>query len=195
MADLTRLDPLASPIALEEVKDHLAVTHDDDDALLDRLIASAVASLDGYSGRLGRPMLSSRWRLAIDRFARGAIEIPMTPIRSVEAAGFVTSDGDEPFAADVFTVAGVGSLSSASILPASSWPSQPNGARAYIDFTAGYGPDPDDVPADLRHALRAIVATSYANRESVSMLNAPLTPVVNIEAAINRHRIWSFGHG
>ena len=54
--------PVAKPITLAEAKAHCRVDHTDDDALIDALIDSAVAYLDGWGGVLGRAIMPQQWR-------------------------------------------------------------------------------------------------------------------------------------
>jgi uncharacterized phiE125 gp8 family phage protein len=43
-----------------------------------------------------------------------------------------------------------------------------------IEFTAGYGTDPSDVPAPIRHAVKMIAQHLYENREAQEMPNAAM---------------------
>ncbi len=59
-------------------------------------------------------------------------------------------------------------------LPGSSAPTIPTGSHAEIRFTAGYGPDPEDIPEDLRHAVTLMSAHFYENREATTDPRTPL---------------------
>lgn len=188
--------PAAAPVSLIEVKEHLAITHDLDDAMLGRILESAIASLDGHGGRLGRAMISQAWRFEFAHFPYGAVELPMPPIISIDRVGYVDSAAtDQAFDAGSYYALGIGSTAGAKVVPlaGASWPSVPSDAiGAFVEFTAGYGAAPEDVPADIRHAIMALVGTAYFARESVFTIQATPTPVAETDAAIDRHRIWSF---
>lgn len=54
--------PSDQVVSLSDLKHHLRVMHDDDDDLIMSYEAAAVSWLDGYSGVLGRAILSQRWQ-------------------------------------------------------------------------------------------------------------------------------------
>ena len=188
--------PAVAPVSLIEVKEHLAITHDLDDAMLGRILDSAIASLDGHGGRLGRAMIAQQWRYEFARFPYGAVELPMPPVISIDLVGYVDSTAtDQVFDAASYYTLGIGSTAGARVVPlaGASWPAVPSDAiGGFVEFTAGYGAAPEDVPADLRHAIMALVGTAYFARESVFTIQATPTPVEEIGAAIDRHRLWRF---
>lgn len=53
--------PTAQPVGLEDMRAHLRVTYRDEDALIQQLMAAAVAHLDGWNGVLGRAIMSQTW--------------------------------------------------------------------------------------------------------------------------------------
>lgn len=54
--------PTLSVVSLFDLKHHLRVDHDDDDALIASIEATAVAHLDGWRGVLGRCIMPQTWR-------------------------------------------------------------------------------------------------------------------------------------
>ena len=54
--------PAETPVSRTEAKAHLRVDGTGDDDLIDGLIDAAVAHLDGYTGILGRCMVTQTWR-------------------------------------------------------------------------------------------------------------------------------------
>lgn len=170
---LTRLTPPAAlPVSLLEAKAFLRVDGSDDDTLISSLIAAAVASLDGERGDLGRCLVSQTWRLDLDAFPRRmAIEIPLPPMIEVVSVAYTASDGAAvTMPTDDFTVVGAGSYGFARIAPTSGlWPV---GTAVTVTFRAGFGEVAADVPADLRGAILARVATAYSVRESSVLATA-----------------------
>jgi hypothetical protein len=55
-------------VTLDELKGPLAIP-DDDDEYVDTLIAVATDYLDGYSGVIGRAMITQTWRQDFDGFS------------------------------------------------------------------------------------------------------------------------------
>lgn len=200
-----RLSPPAiEPVDLTEAKAHLNIFGSDDDALLARLILSAVASLDGPYGDLGRCLISQRWRLTLDAFPSGAIVIPMPPTISVETLSYFDSSGVEtteqldatgdspPATSDNFHVTGLGSDSKARIESLNGWPSTyPRSGVVNVEFTAGYGTTDSDVPEDVRNLILARVAAAYAVRES-TVIGIQQGANAETDAVLDRYRTRAF---
>lgn len=134
--------PAAEPITLSETKLFLRVDHEDEDSLIETLIKSARDRLEAHLGiaMITRPMETAGP-------AQTCIRLPRWPVISVDS---VLTDGIEIFDYDA------------------NLRSQP--ARVTIDlanrsidgidvqFTAGFGSDPVDVPTPLRHAMLLLVS-------------------------------------
>lgn len=58
---LTRTQPPAALLSVDDIKAHLNLTRDDQDALLASLEKRAVNYFDGYSGILGRAIMRQTW--------------------------------------------------------------------------------------------------------------------------------------
>lgn len=56
--------PTASVVSLEDMKEHLRVSHDDEDFLIQSLTDAAVSWLDGWDGALGRCIMPQTWRIS-----------------------------------------------------------------------------------------------------------------------------------
>ena len=78
-------DPASQPVTLADMKAHLRVVHDDDDADISAKIAGAVAMLDGWGGMLGRCIMPQTW--AIDVTGPGPHVLPFPEATNVEATG------------------------------------------------------------------------------------------------------------
>ncbi|MFI0847878.1 hypothetical protein [Mesorhizobium sp. IMUNJ 23232] len=189
---LTRISaPLVEPITLAEVKAALAVIGSADDDLLQRLITAAVASFDGADGKLARPLIEQRWRLSMDRFPVGVIRLPLPPVISVETISYVdTSSEDQEIDPSEYSVSGLGSTDHAIISPVSRWPT---GTAVAIEFTAGFGDDPEDVPQDVRDALIATVGSRFAWREASILAQGSLSENPEVADAVDRWRVRGFG--
>lgn len=160
--------PAEPLVPLAEAKAHCRVDHDDDDSLIDGYIAAATAHLDGWSGILGRALVTQVWRQAYCAF--GVLRLPLSPVQSVTEVAYTDRDGVEKTvaAADYVLLAdGYGSYAMAA--PGASWPGDAGaGADAVrVTFAAGYGA-PDEVPAAIRQAVLLLVGHWYENREAVA---------------------------
>lgn len=166
MASLTRtVAPSASLHTLVELKRHLRVDFDDDDAVITAVGASAEGWLDGADGVLGRALVTQTWVWAgpaPSGLAR--LPLPLAPVQSIESVQVYNADG-------VLTaVTGwrlIGADRCPALEPTAAWPATDGRAEALqVTFVAGYG-DPADVPGPIRSAALLIAGALYENREDV----------------------------
>lgn len=74
--------PAALPVTLEEVKTALRVDGTDSDAEIERLIRSAVAHYEGWSGVLGICLVEQTWRQDYGRFEQ-LMALGLRPVQEV----------------------------------------------------------------------------------------------------------------
>jgi uncharacterized phiE125 gp8 family phage protein len=157
--------PTEAPVTLASAKAHLRVDHSDEDTLIQALIDAAVAHLDGWSGVLGRALVTQTWRQTYDAF-EDRLRLPM-PAASVTSLTYVDADGltvTLAVEAYVLLTDALGSF----VEPAHglTWPGtrDQSGAVA-VTFTCG---EPgSSVPAPIKAAILLMVGDLYANREAV----------------------------
>lgn len=188
--NLTRLTPPATlPVSLAEAKAYCRVDHFDDDAVLSEHIAAVVSRLDGCDGMLGICLVRQTWRADLPGF-HPIMVLPLPPALSVASVAYVDPAGDlRTLPSSAWRVAGLGSLSGATVVPASgtSWPAtaeQPDAVR--ITFDAGFGNDAAAVPAAIKAHILARVAWHYDNREAL-----PSDPKAE-DDYVRGFRAWSF---
>ena len=159
--------PTADVLSLDDVKRHLRVDFNDDDALIAGFIAAAVNQLDpaggGWLGRALRPQawelrLSSFWQHACfeSLYGHDAIVLPYPPLITVDSVKYDDGEGVERtlFENTDFRIIGLGApLARAAIAPVylGSWPSaRCDHGSVRIRFTTGYptavAADPDHIP-------------------------------------------------
>ena len=162
--------PTTMPITLAEAKAHCRLESDvtDDDGYVQTLIHAAVAYLDGWSGVLGRAMISQQWDCSLDHFP-ACIRVPLPPLISVDQISYVDDAGDAQTLAAARYIVDAASQP-ARVTPAfgETWPTTRRQVNAVtVRFTAGYGADFNDVPDDLRHAIGFLIAHWYDAREPI----------------------------
>lgn len=191
---LTRLSaPSVQPVTLAEAKAFLREDGTDQDTLIGMLVTSAAAALDGADGELGRCLVAQSWRQELDRFPAGAgeIELRLPPTISVDAISYRDTSGDWQ-TVDEWQAAGLGSLAFATVRPAlgETWPATSAGPGSVrVTFTAGFGDEAADVPADLRGLVLARVATAFGIRETVWTGSTSPRPVSEFLTVAERYRI------
>lgn len=159
--------PATEPIMLDEAKLHCRVDLDNDDALIERLIAAAREDVEI---KKKRALITQTLELRLDdwpcmRLDR-VIDIPRPPLQSVTSVKYLDEDGDErTLDADTYTVS-TGTPGRVVLNETESWPtlgSYPDAVR--VRFVAGYG-DADDVRSQTKAWILLRVAHLYKFRES-----------------------------
>lgn len=155
--------PAVEPVSLAEAKAWLKVETGEEDGLIATLVAAARLHIEGVTGRA---LIMQSWRKLLDDWpADGTIRLPVTPLAALTAITAYDPDGaDHAIGLAQITMDG----------EALRLPPVVDGAPALrarqgieIDYVAGFGDAPDDVPADLRQALLVLVAHWYENRDAV----------------------------
>lgn len=154
--------PSGAIITLADAKQHLRVDYSDDDTLVQEFIDAAVAHLDGYSGRLGRPLLSQTWSQSFADFSaspwrlRFADFISVTSITYFDAAN--TTKTLSPTIYSVLTDE-IGPY--INLVSGNSYPNVFSRDDAVtVTWVCGYA----NIPADIKVALKMMVAHWYENR-------------------------------
>ncbi len=183
-----RTPPSSEPVTLQEAKDHLRVTFDDDDALI---ADKAATARELCEEAIARSFLSTAWRLTLDgfpgmaRFIDGRlfdvyrrllerpnglttipIIVPRAPVLSIDAITYLDVNGTrQTFDPSLYAYeTGDGTR----IYPAfgHTWPScRVVPGSVQVDFTAGYGASPADVPRKVKNAIKITLGYLYENRE------------------------------
>ena len=161
--------PTVEPVTLDEVKLHCRVDVNDDDTLLDSLIAVARQYCEVFTGRV---FITQTIQYDLQRWPSGkAIHLPRPPLQSVTSVTWWDTEGN-----DTVLTAGTDYLVDTSptfgtvLLPYSGrWPSEilypVHPIR--IEYLAGYGDNAADVPEYIKAAIKLLVGNWYENREQV----------------------------
>lgn len=178
---LTLVTPPASePVTLTEVKSHLRVDSDGDDARINELITVGRQHLDGWDGVLGRAIQAQTWDLKLDWFPR-RIWLPLPPLQSVSSITYVDADGaSQTLDTSVYVVVSNGyDQSFVELADGKEWPSLDDAPQVVtVRFVAGYS----TVPAPIKQAIKMGVQGLYDTCDdkvggtlsaSIAMLIAP----------------------
>jgi uncharacterized phiE125 gp8 family phage protein len=167
------IPPFVEPITLEEAKKHCRIETDDENTLIEGFIKAAREHCEKFQNRAYCQQTFELW---LDAFPTvGQIQIPRPPLISVESIKYYDVDNvehefsDEEYFVDTKNEPGWVVLNYGSC-----WPTETlrpaNGVC--VIFTAGYEPgdydDAENVPADVKSAIKLLVGHLFENRESTS---------------------------
>jgi uncharacterized phiE125 gp8 family phage protein len=180
--------PAAEPLSLDDAKAFLRVEHDDDDAVIAALVASARHHVEALT-RCG--LLTQTWRLVLDRWPdNGRIRPRLGPLRALEAARvFDGANEARALDADMFVID-----RAAGAIAAPGWSLPPPGrssAGIELDLSIGFGATANDVPPVLLQAIRTLVAHWYENRGLVAIGASVAMMPGSVNAMIASYRVLS----
>lgn len=196
MANLALITPATMrAVSIIEARSHCRAS-DADDAILDLYVDAAVQAVQDATGRA---LITETWRLSLPEFPCDDIILPRAPLLSVTEVRYWTDAAvpvDTVLAASVYQVIAPAGPTAPEgrvrLGPAQTWPAtQPERADAVrVTFTAGYGVDPDLVPAPLRAAVLLLTGDLYENREAGGAKALSENPTV--QRLLSPYRIWAF---
>lgn len=161
--------PLEEPVTLAEAKAFARVDIDDDDELIESLIASSREFVENY---IGAALITQTWTITYDdrdRFfasawlnRRRSLRLPIRPVQSITS--FKTYDPNNvatTFSDTAYRVAGDKIVLNDNY----DWPifATREFDSQEIVFVTGYG-SADDVPQMLKQAIMELVTYKYENR-------------------------------
>jgi uncharacterized phiE125 gp8 family phage protein len=181
--------PTEEPLTLAEMKEHLRVDTDAEDAYITALIPAARTMLEQETGRA---FLQQSLRLRLDGAPSSRdILLPRAPLQSVSAIQYINTAGATiAFASpvDAITESTPGRIS---LRDGYDWPSDV-AARAgafWIDYIAGAA-SVEALDPRIVHAVRFLVSHWYANREPVNIGNIVNPLPRAVDALRDQLKVW-----
>lgn len=119
--------------------------------------------------RLGRSLITQERRQYMDKFPCGPIELLNGPVQydgdelTIAVKYYDSNDAEQTWATTNYWFDNNGYIPK--IVPKYSYPSAGERPSAiWVEYTAGYGDNPDDVPANIRSAILMLTVHMYENR-------------------------------
>ena len=158
--------PSLAVVSTADMKTHMRVTHSDEDAYIDTLVAAATYWAENYTGRA---FLTQTWTLNLRCFPSGDIPLPRPPLASVTSLKYrrdATTTTTLVLDTDYEIHTGTGS-DFACVAPyyGTTWPTPidtPNAVQ--VVYVCGWTAAAN-VPADIVHAVKMVAAELYERRE------------------------------
>lgn len=152
--------PGVEPVPLAEMKSYLRLDGSAEDDLVGSLIAAARVAVESA---IRSVLIAQSWRADLDDWPASGAVLPIPPVLTVDAVRAIDVGGSAT------TLAGSATEFDAVTGTVRLLQPRPDAIRYDIDFTAGYGAVPADVPAPLRQAIRLLVAHWYENRSAIAI--------------------------
>lgn len=155
-------------LSLDHAKAYLGIAHSGEDALIEALIAAAIARIETYSGcALLQRVFTTRWHGWPGAVFEAGVVLPIGPVQKLESVLIVEPGVPDADVTDSFQLCGdrVRLLHGYVLAPLMA------GQDVSVSYRAGLV-SPDDemassaLPADVRQALLTLCAHMYAQRIS-----------------------------
>ena len=173
--------PATPPVSLAKVKEFLKIENNDDDNLINDLIAQAVSHIENIADQ---KLITQDWRIFFDELpSTGILEIALAPIISPIEVRFYDDQGDaqivsaQDYEFDCYSI------------PARLWIKTPicighqlNGFE--VDVRVGFGASGVEVPGDIIRALLLTIAHWYEFRGAVHPADQPLSNPAGLDALL-----------
>lgn len=190
MSTIKITDATVEPLSLLQAKQHLHETLEDagNDAYISALITVARQAAED---RLQRTLLQTTLQTVLPGFPCGPIKLHRPAILAVEWVKYIDAAGVEQTLAPADYTLQPGSEPGL-LWPAfgKSWPahrSQPGAVR--VQYLAGYGTAPADIPATIVQWIKLVITDLYENRSRSS--ERPAVPQDFADGLLTGHHIWS----
>lgn len=196
------ITPPAPVVTWEEADQHLRLDGDEEQKdMVERLVKTATAHIDGPDGWLGRALGLQTLEARMCGFGCGMVRLPYQPIVDIVSVHYLDGVGQpqlvvaetyELFGRDLGNAWG------------KSWPT-PGAYRGHaetvrIQYRAGYAVDPDadpvvpNVPEPIKQAILLMVGDMYRFTETASDMNVAPTSIpmsTTVENLLSPFRVYA----
>lgn len=183
--------PSGFPISEEEVRDHLRIDDDRDEAYI-KLLIPVVTSMAEQITR--RALLTQTWKLFLDCFPDWEIEIPFAPLQSITHVKYYDlNETLQTVSSANYLVDSTSEPGRITPKPFDSWPI-PNYDRikaVEIQFVAGYL-TPQAIPVPIKQAMLIMLSHLYENREPVIVGTSVMQIPMSLEYLLWPYRVLRF---
>ena len=178
---LVRTGQSAVAVSLSDAEQYLRVDSGTESAVIERAVRAVQDQLEPPSGWLGRALTTASYRLTLPHFAYRII-LPAPPLQSVTAFEYLDRDGNRQEVDSALYRIVETEPAEISLARNKQWPTdldhtQPDAVS--IEFDAGYGENPEDVPDVIRQWILYQVSMIYDIRNPVVLgTTAAETPFI-----------------
>lgn len=155
------------PLNIDEAKEHLHVRGSSQDSFIDSLIVVSRKQIERY---LNRALITQQWSVFYDCW-KAYMTIPLGSLQSVDSVEYYNNAGSRVTLSEATHYWVSETSDPAYILKkyGATYPElqaeRPDAVK--ITFTCGYGDKQEDVPEDIRHAMKLLITDYFENRSDV----------------------------
>jgi uncharacterized phiE125 gp8 family phage protein len=155
------------PISVAEAKEWLLVDYDDQDEVIEAIIKAARLKIEK---RCGISIAMKQYGMKVGGFSN-RIELPYPPVISVDSIKYLDGDGVEQ-TVDASDYVLMQDDYVPYVFATGGWPTD-NADRpdaVQVTYTTGIDVEdspPDEVPEDLKHAMRLLIGSAFELRQDV----------------------------
>lgn len=157
-------DATVEPLSIWQVRDHLRI---DDDAFDLPIAGWITAARRQAEHELGRALISQTWELVLPSFP-DPLQLPILGVLSVASVKYLPAAGGALATLDPAQYL-LDESTPGLLVPVTDWPATaavPNAVR--VQWVAGYGPDADDVPANIKTWMLLQVGSMHRHAASMA---------------------------
>jgi len=175
--------PAVEPIDLAYAKTFLRIDGTDEDTLIDTLIKTARHRVENM---IGRTLIRRSFIYRCDVPSGKCFTVPRPPLLGVTRLTLIAENDQAVDIPNVdYTVTRRRDPGQISLKPGKHWTDYlAEFTTLEVEFEAGYGDTPDDVPLPIRQAILLLLAHSYEFRE---MSETPSVPIM-VDALLAPYR-------
>jgi uncharacterized phiE125 gp8 family phage protein len=180
--------PAVSPVTLAEAKAHMRVSHTDDDVLIGTLLQAAVDHVDGWSGVLGRCLVTQGWSVSFGAWGGRVLRLPFSDVSAATVTYRDSDDAEQTVDPALYAIKEDDQSAYLFLSADFDRPAlfdRPDAVT--VTFTTGYG-DADAVPRAIKHALYILIAHWYEHREAVVIGASPVAVPMTVDALLAPYR-------
>ncbi len=171
--------PATEPVTRDEAKAFLRLEHDAEDAFINSLIKTSRLHIEAA---LGLALIMQTWRVTSRAGSLIPIALPLFPLGEVLSVATIDNN-------DMLTE-----------IPEACWRADTDGrpvtiavdaefgARVAVDFSAGFGVSPEDVPEPIKQALLLLIAHWYEHRDPVTIGTSSAKVPMTVSALLEPYR-------
>ncbi|MBE0414654.1 head-tail connector protein [Yoonia sp.] len=178
-----------SALPVAQLKDHMRLGSGfADDSLQDPVLHSYLrAAMAAIEARTGKILIAREFEWTLTKWRDNRRQpLPVAPVSAIIGVTLLDRDGGETLVDPAGWVLDPDNQRPGLATTGACLPAVPLHGAVQIGLLAGYGPEWDDLPADLAQAVMLLAAHFYEYRHDVSQ-GAPAMPF-GVAALIDRHR-------